>query len=69
MDKVRDEVKRLYIESCYYINDDVLGALKKAYENEESPVGKEILGIILDNANIAKDEEMPMCQDTGLTIV
>lgn len=69
LDKVRDEVKRLYIESCYYINDDVLNALKKAYENEESPVGKEILGTILENHRIAKSENMPMCQDTGLTIV
>jgi fumarate hydratase subunit alpha len=69
LDKVREEVKRLYIESCYYITDDMMGALRKAYENEESPVGKEILSIILENANIAKDENVPMCQDTGLTIV
>jgi fumarate hydratase subunit alpha len=69
LDKVRDEVKRLYIESCYYINDDMLDALKKAIDDEESPVGKEILNTIIENDEIAKREKMPMCQDTGLTVV
>jgi fumarate hydratase subunit alpha len=69
LERVRDEVKRLYVEACYYINDDMLDALKKAQENEESPVGKEILKTIIENDEIAKKEQMPMCQDTGLTIV
>jgi fumarate hydratase subunit alpha len=69
LDKVRDEVKRLYVEACYYINDDMLDALRKAGEKEESPVGKEILNTIIENDEIAKSENMPMCQDTGLTIV
>jgi len=47
----------------------VVDALKKAQPKEESPLGKEILNQILANAEIAKNEKMPLCQDTGLSAI
>lgn len=69
VDTITDEVARLCIEACYYLGDDVLAALKKARANEPSPVGQAVLDQILQNAEIASRGELPLCQDTGLTVV
>lgn len=47
---------------------DAYDALQKAMEDEKSPVSKEVLKQILENADIAKDEKRPLCQDTGLAV-
>jgi len=47
---------------------DAYDALKEAMEEEKSPVSKEVIRQILENANIAKDEKRPLCQDTGLAV-
>jgi fumarate hydratase subunit alpha len=47
---------------------DAYDALKKAMENEKSPVSKEVIRQILQNADIAKNEKRPLCQDTGLAV-
>ncbi|MBN2824908.1 MAG: fumarate hydratase [Campylobacterales bacterium] len=47
---------------------DAYDALKTAMEEEKSPVSKEVLRQILENADIAKDEKRPLCQDTGLAV-
>jgi len=47
---------------------DAYDALKEAMENEKSPVSKEVIKQILQNADIAKDEKRPLCQDTGLAV-
>ena len=62
-------VARLCKEANFFLGEDVLAALKKAREQEESPVGRQILDQILENADIAAKEEMPLCQDCGLAIV
>jgi len=62
-------VKRLCIESCTELNEDVLTAFRKAIEKEESPLGKQILEQLLENENIARRENIPLCQDTGMVIV
>ncbi len=59
------EVARLCIEANYNLGGDVIEALRKAVEQEESPLGKEILQQLLQNAEIARREKMPICQDTG----
>ena len=66
---ITDAVAKLAIDANYYLSDDVYNALIKGQETEESPLGKEILGQIIQNACIASDEEKPMCQDTGLAVV
>jgi fumarate hydratase subunit alpha len=68
-DQISEAVTRLCIESNYYLGEDVLTALRQYREAEISPVGREVLDQILENAEIARDEQMPLCQDTGLTVV
>lgn len=66
---ITSAVKKLSIEANYFINEDVLGALEKSYNCEESPVGKEILSQIIKNNKIASEKYMPICQDTGVAVV
>jgi fumarate hydratase subunit alpha len=68
-DQITDTVAQLCIESNYYLGEDVLAALRSYREKETSPVGREVLDQILENAEIARDEQMPLCQDCGLTVV
>jgi fumarate hydratase subunit alpha len=67
--KVTEEVARLSMEANYELEKDVLDAIGQGLEREESPVGKEILAQLLENAEIARTEKMPICQDTGLAVV
>ncbi|QCX33053.1 fumarate hydratase [Caloramator sp. E03] len=67
--KIVETVKRLCIDSNYYLNDDIRERLKDSKDKEIFPVAQNILDIILENADIAKNENMPMCQDTGMAIV
>lgn len=66
---VTSTVARLCTEANFFLGDDVLAALRKAREEEESPVARQILDQILENAAIAAKDEMPLCQDCGLAIV
>jgi fumarate hydratase subunit alpha len=67
--QITEAVKRLFIEACYELPDDVLQAVRKARESEVSPLGQEILQQILDNAEVARCGEFPLCQDTGVALV
>ena len=66
---VTSTVALLCKEANFFLGDDVLAALRKAREEEESPVARQILDQILENATIAAKDEMPLCQDCGLAIV
>ncbi|MEP7198265.1 MAG: fumarate hydratase [Chloroflexota bacterium] len=66
---ITQTVARLCIEATRYLPDDVLTALQNAEAHEASPVGKRILGKILENAQIAREQSLPLCQDTGITVV
>jgi len=67
--EVTRTVSQLFQEACYKLPDDVLNALKRAREAEESPVGREVLDRILENAELAVKEGIPLCQDTGTALV
>jgi len=67
--KITETVARLCMEANYYLPDDVVKALKKALKNEESPLGKQTLRFILDNAELARQEKMPVCQDCGTAVI
>ncbi len=62
-------VSRLFQEANFFLPDDVLASLKQAREAEESPVGREVLDRILENAEISAGEKIPLCQDTGDAVV
>jgi len=67
--EVAENVARLFYEANFYLTDDVLEAIKKSRETEESPVAKEILDSIIENADIAAKEHVPLCQDCGAAVV
>jgi len=67
--EIVDTVARLSMEANYYLGEDLLAALRRAKEEEESPLGREVLGQILENAQVAAEERMPLCQDTGMMVV
>jgi fumarate hydratase subunit alpha len=68
-EEITETVARLCIEANYYLGDDVIKALRQARDTEVSPVGLEVLDQLLENANVARQEGMPLCQDTGLTAI
>jgi fumarate hydratase subunit alpha len=68
-EKIVATVEQLCIESCYELGDDVLGALQSAAKSESNLRAKNILDQLIENARIAKDERIPLCQDTGLAVV
>lgn len=62
-------VRKLCIDANYFLSDDIKQKLEEAYKEEDWAIAKDILEKILTNAGIAKNERMPMCQDTGMTVV
>lgn len=69
VNEIIDAVRELCIRANCVLNDDVYNALEAAKNTEKSPIGKEILCQLTDNADIAKNENVPICQDTGMAIV
>ena len=65
---ITNTVKELCITSNYCLNEDILKALQEGLKKEESETGKIVLENIIENAKIAKEEEMAMCQDTGMAV-
>ena len=66
---ITENVAQMCKEAAYYLPEDVYQALKKGRETEKSPAGQNVLDQIIKNAEIAKAEDRPYCQDTGMTIV
>jgi fumarate hydratase subunit alpha len=67
--QITETVARLAIEANHFLGDDVVAALKKARETEESPAGRDVLDQLLKNVEIAKQGTFPLCQDTGVAVV
>ena len=67
--QVTEAVSKMCKEAAYYLPDDVYAALVEGRRTEESPVGRDVLDQIIKNAEIAKAEDRPICQDTGMAII
>jgi len=67
--KISDAVAKLSIDANYYLPQDVYQALLKGQQIEESALGREIFDQLVKNACIARDEDRPICQDTGMTVI
>lgn len=67
--EIRRTVKDLFLKASITLGEDVLAALRRAGQNEESEVGKEIISRLLENAELAQDQHLPICQDTGLATI
>jgi fumarate hydratase subunit alpha len=66
--KITEAVKKLVMDANYYIGDDVATAIKGAVQKETSPTAQEILNMILENHAISREEQLPLCQDTGVSV-
>ena len=66
---ITDTIARLCQQANFKIDTDLLSALKQACQDEESPLGREALAQVIENARIAGREQMPLCQDCGTAIV
>lgn len=62
-------IKEMCIEANYNLSKDMENAIVNAPEKEKSPIGKQILEQLQENINIAREELIPICQDTGMAIV
>lgn len=67
--RIKDTVTRLSIEANLFLRKDILHALKNAYLKERKTQAKKILKILVENAKIAADEGLAICQDTGMATV
>ena len=67
--KIVEEVKTLCIKAAYELPPDVLAALQKAAQSESNPLAAKILQQLIENARLASEERIPLCQDTGLAVV
>lgn len=68
-DVITNAIKEMCIQANITLGEDMRTALQEAEQKEESPTGKQILGQLGENLTIAKEERIPICQDTGMTIV
>jgi len=62
-------VRDLFIDANCNLGEDVLAAFDRAIATDESPVAREVLRELKENARIARDEQSPICQDTGLAVL
>lgn len=69
VNQIIDAIETLCMEANYYLNEDILNALKTGLDLEESDIGKDIISKIIENANIAKTDNVAICQDTGMAVV
>ncbi len=68
-ESIVNTVAKLCMDANYNLGEDVIQALKKGLAGEESQTGKDILNQLLKNAEIAHNEQIPMCQDTGFAVI
>jgi len=68
LSQVRDKIKDMVQEANFNLQDDVLQVIKDMAKKEESPAGKEVFNQMLHNADIAREEKLGLCQDTGLAV-
>ena len=66
VEKVRDAVRDMCIEANYSLSPDMRCVFEKACQEEKSPLGRQILNQLSENLEIAKKDEIPICQDTGI---
>lgn len=67
--EIISKVKELCIDANYNLSEDIREAFLHYKSKEESKTGKDILDVLIENSEIAKNEKIPMCQDTGMAII
>ena len=67
--EITETIKEMCIEANHFLTRDMEDAMRRAAENEKAPLGKQILNQLQDNLAIAGEDMIPICQDTGMTVV
>lgn len=67
--KIEDAVRELCIKANLYLPNDLEECIKCSAKKEKSPVGKNVFNDIIDNINVARNETIPICQDTGMAVI
>ncbi|MBQ4530523.1 MAG: fumarate hydratase [Lachnospiraceae bacterium] len=68
-DKITETIREMCIEANHFLSKDMDKAMKDAVEKEESPLGKQILCQLQENLQIAGEDMIPICQDTGMAVI
>lgn len=66
---ITENIKEMCIEANHYLTDDMKRVFNQAVEEEESPLGKQVLGQLKENLAIAGEDMIPICQDTGMAVI
>lgn len=66
---ITDNIKEMCIEANHFLTDDMKNFFENAVKNEESALGKQVLGQLEENLKIAAEDMIPICQDTGMAVV
>ncbi len=66
---ITDNIKEMCIEANHYLTDDMKKVFNEAVDTEESPLGKQVLNQLKENLEIAGNDMIPICQDTGMAVV
>lgn len=69
IDEIIDAVEKLCIEANYDLGEDMILKFRECLKTEEAPLGREVFERLIENATIAHEERVPMCQDTGMTVI
>ncbi len=66
---ITDNIKEMCIEANHFLTDDMKKVFNEAVDTEESPLGKQVLNQLKENLEIAGNDMIPICQDTGMAVV
>lgn len=69
VDKITENIREMCIEANHFLSPDMDAVMKEAVDKEESPLGKQILCQLQENLQIAGDDMIPICQDTGMAVI
>ena len=69
VEEIAKNIKEMCIEANHYLSPDMDAAMKHAEQTEKSPLGKQILGQLQENLEIAAQDMIPICQDTGMAVI
>lgn len=69
VEEITNNIAEMCIKVCHELSDDMRACLFDAYDKETSGIGKKILGQLKENLEIAKEEMIPICQDTGIAVI
>ena len=68
-EEITESIREMCIEANHFLSPDMCRVFEKAVSEEQSPLGRRILGQLKENLQIAGDDKIPICQDTGMAVV